>query len=181
MHKELVECFLVYVEGALPPLKSLLQQRTAPLCIRFLLSPQMNQSCPFNKAKFYQIFTLGKDLERGCSGNLSPTSCRVLILRADPFLVITLHTMYHGAVFCRNSKLYHSQLILYHMLTPLNWVFLPYSILRNSCWVHQTHCHFYSLQLEFGAAQAKFVVQQLHSTVEPGSCQFVTHFHISTS
>ncbi len=164
MHKELVEFFLVYVEHALPSLKSLLQQRTAPLCIRFLLSPQMNHSCPFNKENFYQIFTLGKDLERGCSGNLSPTSRRVLILRVAPFLVLTLHTMYYSAVFCWNSNLYCSQLILYHMLTPLNWVFLPYSILRNLCWVHQTRCLFYSLlQLEFGAAQSNFVVQQLHS------------------
>jgi hypothetical protein len=164
MHKELVEFVLVYVEGALPSLKSMLQQRTAPFCIRFLLSPQMNHSCPFNKAKFYQIFTLGKDLERGCSGNWSPTSHRVLILRVAPLLVVTLHTMYHGPVFCRNSSLYRSQLILYHMLTPLIWVFLPYSILRNSCWVHQTNCLFYSLlQLEFGAARSNSVVQQLHS------------------
>jgi hypothetical protein len=60
----------------------------------------MNHSCPFNKENFYQIFTLGKDLERGCSGNLSPTSRRVLILRVAPFLVLTLHTMYYSAVFC---------------------------------------------------------------------------------
>jgi hypothetical protein len=42
---------------------------------------------------FYQIFILDKDLQRSCSENLGPTpaSNQLLIPRAAPFLVLTLH------------------------------------------------------------------------------------------